>query len=112
MKKIVFMGVVCSMISWGGLGVQSAHAEETIACPSGTHDMLDWMTMDSNMRGSYHMGGSANPLYTSMGSGKFYWTKGANGEPWDIQLFDSKYVYLWITEYNWTNPHTFKKFAG
>src|SRR5581483_6582118 len=29
----------------------------------------------------------------------------------DIQLFDSKYVYLWITESNWQNPDTFKKFA-
>jgi hypothetical protein len=73
--------------------------------------MLDWMTLDSDLRGTYHMAGSANPLYTSFGGGKFYWTKGGNGSPWDIQLFDSKYVYLWITEYNWTNPKTFKKFT-
>lgn len=95
-----------------GMSAPSAHAESTIACPSGTYDMLDWMTMDSNLRGSHHMAGSANPLYTNIAPGKFYWTKGANGEPWDIQLFDNNYIYLWITEVNWTDPHTFKKFAN
>ena len=36
-------------------------------CPSGTYDMLDWMTFDSNLRGTYHMTGTANPLYTKIG---------------------------------------------
>jgi len=113
MRKSVFIAFACfAMMFCFGFATSSAHAESTIACPSGTYDMLDWMTMDSNLRGSYHMGGTANPLYTNMGSGKFYWTKGANGEPWDIQLYDNNFVYLWITELNWTDPHTFKKFAG
>jgi len=81
-------------------------------CPAGTYDMLDWMTMDSSLALNHHMAGSANPLYTSMSGGKFYWTKGANGSPWDIQLFDRNYIYLWITELNWNDPHTFKKFAN
>jgi len=33
-----------------------------MSCPSGTYDMLDWMTLDSSLRGNYHMSGSANPL--------------------------------------------------
>jgi hypothetical protein len=112
MRKGVFVALVCLLtIAYFG-PVPSAQAESTIACPSGTYDMLDWMTLDSNLRGSSHMAGSANPLYTELVSGKFYWTKGANGEPWDIQLFDNNYVYLWITELNWTDPHTFKKFAN
>jgi hypothetical protein len=73
--------------------------------------MLDWMTMDSDLRPSNHMTGSANPLYTEVQPGKFYWTKGGNGYPWDIQLYDSSYVYLWITEYAWNSPNTYKKFA-
>jgi hypothetical protein len=92
-------------------GAALARAEATMDCPEGTYDMLDWMTLDANLRSTYHMAGSANPLYTNLASGKFYWTKGANGSPWDIQLFDNHYIYLWITEYNWTNPQTFKKFA-
>src|SRR6266699_3881985 len=72
-----------------------AVAESTIACPPGTYDMLDWMTLDSNMQ-----------------SGKFYWIKGGLGYPWDVQLYDSKYIYLWITELSWTVPQSYKKFTN
>lgn len=112
MNRCTLMAVVClSLLTAVGFSAK-AQAEATMSCPTGTYDMLDWMTLDSSLRGTYHMAGNANPLYTNLGSGKFYWTKGANGSPWDIQLFDSKYIYLWITELNWTNPHTFKKFAN
>ena len=82
----------------------SSAAESTITCPPGTYDMLDWMTLDSDLRATYHMEGSSNPLYTNMQSGKFYWIKGGLGYPWDIQLYDGKYIYLWITELSWTVP--------
>lgn len=113
MKKGLLFALLCfaGLISFSLVAVP-AQAETTMACPDGTYDMLDWFTLDSNLRSSYHMTGSANALYTNMGSGKFYWTKGGNGSPWDIQLYDSKYIYLWITELNWNNPTTFKKFAG
>ena len=88
-----------------------SHAQ-SVTCPSGTYNMLNWMTLDSGTSGSHHLAGNANPIYTRLAPGKFYWTKGANGTPWDIQLYDSKYVYLWITELNWNDPHTFKKFAN
>src|SRR5207244_2184115 len=77
--------------------------------PSGTHDMLDWMTMDSDLRSSKHLTGSANPLYTLIHSGKFYWTKGGNGYPWDIELYDNNYIYHWLTEYAWNYPTNYKK---
>ncbi len=92
-------------------GVPQAHAESTMSCPAGTYDMLDWMTLDSNLRSTTHLTGSANPLYTQLMPGKFYWTKGGNGYPWDIQLYDSNYVYLWITEFAWNSPNTYKKFT-
>src|SRR5260370_14561337 len=87
-------------------------AESTMACPSGTYDMLDWMTLDSDLRATYHMEGTSNPLYTNIMSGKFYWIKGGLGYPWDIQLYDSKYIYLWITELSWTVPQSYKKFTN
>ena len=99
------VGVSCALVS------TPARAETTSTCPAGTYDMLNWMTLAPNLRANYHMAGNANPLYTTMAPGKFYWTKGANGTPWDIQLFDNRYIYLWITELNWNNPQTFKKFA-
>jgi hypothetical protein len=94
-----------------GTGVRSAHAETTIACPAGTYDMLDWMTMDSDLRSTYHLEGSSNPVYTVMQPGKFYWVKGGLGYPWDIQLYDNNYIYLWITELSWTVPQSYKKFT-
>src|SRR5690348_15993235 len=81
-------------------------------CPAGTYDMLKWMTLAPGLRSNYHMAGNSNPLYTTMAPGKFYWTKDANGSPWDIQLFDDQYIYLWITELNWLNPQSFKRFAN
>src|ERR1700681_2005895 len=111
MKKSTWLAVVClSLVGSFGFS-DKGQAESTISCPSGTYDMLDWMTLDSDLRSTYHVAGASNPLYTNMGSGKFYWTKGGNGMPWDIQLVDNNYIYLWITEYDWSNPRTFKKFA-
>ncbi len=92
------------------IGSKGAYAEATVSCPAGTYDMLDWMTMDSGMRGGRFLKGSANPLFTTMHDDKFYWTKGHNGFPWDIQLFDNDFIYLWITEYSWNDPTSFKKF--
>ena len=91
---------------------QIARAESTISCPAGTYDMLDWMTMDSDLRSTYHMEGTSNPIYTVMESRKFYWVKGALGYPWDIQLYDSKYIYLWITELSYSVPESYKKFTN
>ena len=46
--------------------------------------MLAWMTMRSDLGVNHHMAGTANPLYTSVQSDRFYWTKMAGGYPWDI----------------------------
>jgi hypothetical protein len=89
-----------------------ARAERTISCPPGMYDMLDWMTLDSDLRSTYHMEGTSNPVYTVMESGKFYWVKGGQGYPWDIQLYDSKYIYLWITELSFSVPESYKKFTN
>ena len=114
MKKIrrFFLLLALSSAWFGFQAPVAAHAESTMSCPSGTYDMLDWMTLDSDLRGGQHLSGSANPIYTNMQGNKFYWTKGGNGSPWDIQLYDSHYVYLWITELVWNSPTTFKKFHG
>jgi hypothetical protein len=89
-----------------------AMAETTIACPSGTYDMLDWMTLDSDLRSTYHLQGTSNPVYTVMQSGSFLWVKSALGYPWDVQLYDNNYIYLWITELSFAVPQSFKKFIN
>jgi hypothetical protein len=109
LKTYVFLAVVWCL---GIFAPAVARAEQTMACPQGTYDMLDWFTLDSDIRWGYHMGGNTNPMYTLVEPGKFFWTKTGAGFPWDIQLYDSSYIYLWITEYSWTDKYTFKKFSG
>jgi hypothetical protein len=77
-----------------------------------TFDMLAWMTMRPDMSVTHHMAGTANPLYTNMTSDRYYWTKTAAGYPWDIQLYDKNFIYLWVTELDWQNPRTFKVFRS
>jgi hypothetical protein len=84
-------------------GVQPA------ACPSGQEDMLRWFTLRDT---SLHAEGNHNPLYTSIFRDRFYWTKTRKGWPWDIQLYDSRFIYLWITEDSWDVPDRFKQFVG
>jgi hypothetical protein len=113
MKFRTFLLAVTALL-WIALfqNASLAHAESTISCPSGEYDMLDWMTMDSGLRSSEYLTGSSNSIYTSIWPGKFWWTKSGLGYPWDIQLYDNNYIYLWITELDWNNPQTFKKFAN
>ena len=66
--------------------------------------------MDPSLSASHHMSGTANPLYTSMQASRFYWTKTGQGFPWDVQLYDNNYIYLWVTELNWANYRTYKVF--
>jgi len=74
------------------------------------YDMLTWMTMASDLRYAHHMTGTSNPIFTHLESNRFLWTKTTQGFPWDIQLYDSKYIYLWVTELDWKNPRSFKVF--
>jgi hypothetical protein len=109
--RLVLLLNIAALVMVFGYGMP-ARADTTITCPAGTYDMLDWMTMDSSLRSTYHLQGTSNPLYTVMAPGKFYWIKGGLGYPWDIQLFDNNYIYLWITELSWTVPQSYKKFTN
>ena len=77
------------------------HYVKTYALPPATPpDPYD--VCDSNC-GSY-----APPKmvpHTTTGDTPEYW-----GYPADVDLFDTNYIYLWITEVDWNNPYSFKKF--
>lgn len=109
MKKQLFLGLIFLSCMGVFLRTNVAHAEQTMSCSNGTYDMLDWMTLDSDLRSQKHLTGTSNPLYTTMEGDKFYWTKGGNGSPWDVQLYDNNYIYLWVTEYSWNDPNSYKK---
>ncbi len=74
-------------------------------CKPNQYDMLKWM---SPQMPSSTFNGHYNVLYPT--SGTFYWIKSPNGFPWDVDTFDDKYVYQWITEYDWNDPTTYKIF--
>jgi hypothetical protein len=89
-----------------------AHAGNNPCNLSTQYDMLQWVSMDNILGSSYHFAGNANPLYSSIRtSTELFLIKGATGFPWDIDRYDDNYVYLWITEYNWNDPTSYKAFA-
>jgi hypothetical protein len=72
-------------------------------CRANQYDMLDWMSpQQPTVDGHY------NVMYPS--SGTFYWVKSKLGYPWDVDTFDSHYIYQSITEQVWNDPRTYKIF--
>lgn len=105
--KQLFLAVLCLfMLACAAVTEDSqTHTWQRVA-PK--YDMLDWMTMDADLAAGFHMTGT-HDLYSVVLGDKFYWVKSPNGYPWDIQLYDSKYIYLWITEQDWLDPFSYKK---
>ena len=119
MKHVVVLALVVCLAGCGGSinpaaprtsGSQQGQQSQTPPTTPATYDMLSWMTMDPTLAVSHHMSGTANPIYTSVLSDRFFWTKTGKGYPWDIQLYDNNYIYLWVTELNWLDPSTYKVF--
>jgi hypothetical protein len=108
--------------------------QSTISCPAGNGywDILSVMMMDPGLASGYHMegyGSNGDPdayIYTTWDSSdtKVYYVKNPQGNPWDINLYDSQpsipqqgYIYQWVTEldeYNgtnyWNDPTSCRKF--
>jgi len=78
-------------------------------CSTTQYDMMNWFAMAPSWATDHHLTGSANPLYTYRGN-TFYWVKGPSGYPWDVNTYDSNYVYQWRTEYVWSDPTSYKAF--
>jgi hypothetical protein len=74
-------------------------------CKSNQYDMLTWMAPENGT-----VNGHYNVVFPV--SGTFYWVKSANGYPWDVDTFDSNYIYQSITEQDWNDPSTYKIFQS
>ena len=72
-------------------------------CKSNQYDMLDWMAPQASTANGHY-----NVVYPA--AGQFYWIKGSNGFPWDVDTFDREYIYQSITEQVWNDPSTYKIF--
>jgi hypothetical protein len=100
--------------------------QSTMSCPSGHGywDILSVMMMDPGLASGYHMEGITGGLpsayvYTvwDPSQSKVYYVKNPQGNPWDINLYDSNYIYQWVTELgvwngvnHWNDPTSCKKF--
>jgi len=99
--------------------------QSTISCPAGHGywDVLSVMMMDPGLASSYHMEGITNGLPSSyvytiwdQSQTKVYYVKNPQGNPWDINLYDSNYIYQWVTELgdwnganHWNDPTSCRK---
>jgi hypothetical protein len=79
-------------------------------CSSSQYDLITWFALKSSWSQQSHLMGNANPQYTYRGNGVFYWIKGPSGYPWDVNYYDSNYIYQWATEYQWNDPTSYKAF--
>jgi hypothetical protein len=82
------------------------------------------MMMDPTLAAGYHMEGITNNLPSSyvytmwdQSQAKVYYVKNPQGNPWDVNLYDSDYIYQWVTELgvwhgvnHWNDPTSCKKF--
>jgi hypothetical protein len=82
------------------------------------------MMMDPGLASGNHLEGITDGLPSSYvytmwdpSETKVYYVKNPQGNPWDINLYDSNYIYQWVTELDdwngvnhWNDPTSCKKF--
>lgn len=89
-----------------------------VTCPPGTYDMLDWMTLDPDLRNTSRLDnddpGAGHYLGTAVWGDKFWWLKHRSGNIWDTWLYDDNNVYWYLTEedrgVSWDDPAAARNF--
>jgi hypothetical protein len=123
------LAVICGLLAVAaGVPLHAfGQVQSTISCPAwraGDWDVLSVMMMDPGLAPSYHMEGLTNGLPSSYvytiwdeSQSKVYYVKNPQGNPWDINLYDSNYIYQWVTELDtwkgvnhWNDPRSCRKF--
>jgi hypothetical protein len=113
---------VCLPLAPAALG----QIQPTISCTPGHGywDILSVMMMDPGLAANHHMEGTTDGLPSSyvytqwdQSQSKLYYVKNPQGNPWDINLYDSNYIYQWVTELDvwkgvnhWNDPTSCRKF--
>ena len=101
-----------------------AQIQPTITCQNDAWDVLSVMMMDPGLASGYHMEGFTKGLPSSyvytmwdQSQSKVYYVKNPQGNPWDINLYDSQYIYQSVTELgmwhgvnHWNDPASCRKF--
>lgn len=123
-RKLTFLFLMlsaCCILAQRSFG----QIQSTTTCTGkGDWDVLSVMMMDPGLAAGNHMEGLTNGspsayIYTiwDQTGDKVYYVKNPQGNPWDINLYDSKYIYQWVTELqsyqgvnHWNDPTSCKKF--
>ena len=83
------------------LTAQGGTPPYTWSAPGAAHpgqvDLLDYALMPLPDRNSFHMTGATFKAFRLDGT-VFWWLKGAGGNPWDMEVYDSTQLYHWGTE--------------
>jgi hypothetical protein len=140
-SRLVYLFGMASLLFFMNVGTAWGE-QSTTTCSSGEWDMLSLMYMQqSYLTDNYYVYGTStadgNVLHNDVpqvatktgnawDTGKINFVKDYQAEPgqssppywgypWDINLFDTSYVYLWITEYSgasewWSDPYAYKAF--
>lgn len=74
-------------------------------------DILDYMIPSAQMMQESHLVGTLNPSYTIVKPNRIIYIKNQQGFPWDVNAWDSNYVYQLVTEVSWTDPKQRKQFT-
>jgi hypothetical protein len=125
-KYISVFGLLALAACFSTSPVAIGQIQSTTSCPAGKGywDVLSVMMMDPGLAAGYHMEGITGGLPSSYvytlwdeSQSKVYYVKNPQGNPWDINLYDSNYIYQWVTELqswngvnHWNDPKSCRKF--
>lgn len=125
-RSLALFALLCVAVCLHTVPNASAQIQSTISCPAnqGYWDVLSVMMMDPGLAAGYHMEGITGGLPSSYvytlwdeAQKKLIYVKNPQGNPWDINLYDSNFIYQWVTELqewngvnHWGDPTSCRKF--
>lgn len=71
-------------------------------------DVLNLVAGDPAWRVANGLNMLDHTMWTYMDTKQLVYIKGPNGYPWDWYFWDETYIYLFMTELTWGNPHSAK----
>lgn len=95
----------------------NCYETETLCPTCETYDMLDWMTIDPDLRAANHMDGShfmtqvvwSDRIWNLKDSVHIDGVGDNLADTWDVLTYDNEFIYQYITELHWNQPRAYKR---
>jgi hypothetical protein len=123
MTPILLLAALASIIPYDPWNPPVVPECETIQDlnPTGQlYDMVDWSTLDADLRATSHMAseagglpgpyGGAYVVGTVVKADRITYLKTLEGDTWDVNLVDDIGIWSWRTETNWNTPRSYTQF--